>query len=93
MQDSNAALAIHRQEGYWRDGNSSAAAATEEIFIGSFLAGELRACNFLENRIAEAEKLGFTKCIIPASSRTKLKKFDKIEVCAYHNIREVLQDL
>ncbi len=57
------------------------------------LAGELRACNFLENRIAEAEKLGFRKCIIPASSRNKLKKFDKIEVCAYHNIREVLQDL
>ncbi len=57
------------------------------------LAGELRACNFLENRIAEAEKLGFTKCIIPASNRTKIKKFDKIEVCAYHNIRQVLQDL
>lgn len=57
------------------------------------LAGELRACNFLENRIAEAEKLGFKKCIIPASSRNKLRKFDKIEVCAYHNIREVLQDL
>ncbi len=57
------------------------------------LAGELRACNFLENRIVEAEKLGFTKCIIPASNRSKLKKFDKIEVCAYHNIREVLQDL
>ncbi len=57
------------------------------------LAGELRDCNFLENRIAEAEKLGFTKCIIPASSRNKLKKFKKIEVCAYHNIRQVLQDL
>ena len=56
------------------------------------LAGELRACNFLENRIAEAEKLGFTKCIIPASNRNKLKKFDKIEICAYHNIQQVLQD-
>ncbi len=57
------------------------------------LAGELRDCNFIENRIAEAEKLGFTKCIVPASSRKKLKNFDKIEVCAYHNIRQVLQDL
>ncbi len=57
------------------------------------LAGELRDCNFIENRIAEAEKLGFTKCIVPASSRNKLKNFDKIEVCAYHNIRQVLQDL
>ena len=57
------------------------------------LAGELRSCNFLENRIAEAEKLGFTKCLIPASNGKKLKKFDKIEVCAYSNIRQVLEDV
>ncbi len=57
------------------------------------LTGELRACNFMENRIAEAEKLGFTKCLIPASGQEKIKKFDRIEVCAYNNIRQILQDL
>lgn len=57
------------------------------------LAGELRSCNFLESRILEAEKLGFTKCLVPASCREKLKKFDKIEVCAYSSIRQVLQDV
>ncbi len=57
------------------------------------LAGELRSCSFLENRIAEAEKLGFTKCLIPAANGKKLKKFDNIEVCAYRNIRQVLEDV
>ncbi len=57
------------------------------------LTGELRSCNFLENRIAEAEKLGFQRCLIPASNREGLKKFDKIEVSAYSNIRQVLTDV
>ena len=57
------------------------------------LAGELRSCSFLENRIAEAEKLGFTKCLIPSANTAKLKKFNKIEVCAYSNIKQVLQDI
>jgi len=47
----------------------------------------------LENRIAEAEKLGFTKCLIPSANTAKLKKFNKIEVCAYSNIKQVLQDI
>lgn len=57
------------------------------------LAGELRSCNFLESRISEAEKLGFTRCLIPASNGKKLKKFEKIEVCEYSNIRQVLEDV
>ena len=56
------------------------------------LTGEIRSCNFLENRIAEAEKLGFTKCIIPSANSKKLRKFDKIELYSYNNIRKVLQD-
>lgn len=64
------------------------------VVIGEVgLAGELRSCNFLENRISEAEKLGFTKCLIPAANSEKMKKFNKIEVCAYSNIRQVLQDI
>lgn len=57
------------------------------------LAGELRTCNFLESRIAEAEKMGFTHCLIPASGREKLRRFDKIEVHPYTNIRQILQEL
>lgn len=57
------------------------------------LTGEIRSCNFLENRIAEAEKLGFTKCVIPAANSKKLRKFEKIELYPYYNIRNALQDL
>lgn len=57
------------------------------------LAGELRSCSFVENRIAEAEKLGFTKCLIPSANASKLKKFDKIKICTYSNIKQVLNDV
>lgn len=57
------------------------------------LTGELRSCNFVENRIREAEKLGFTKCIIPASNSKNLSKFNNIEVCPYFNILQILNDV
>ncbi len=57
------------------------------------LSGEIRACNFLENRIAEAEKLGFKTCLIPKANTDKLRKFDKIEVRTYSNIVQVFNDI
>lgn len=62
------------------------------IAIGEVgLTGELRSCPFLENRINEAEKLGFKKCIIPAYDAKKLKKFDKIKVYPCQNIRDAIE--
>ncbi|MCL2838988.1 MAG: DNA repair protein RadA [Oscillospiraceae bacterium] len=55
------------------------------------LTGELRACSFLEGRIAEAEKLGFEKIILPASSAKKLKPSKKIEVVPVWNVREAIE--
>jgi len=55
------------------------------------LTGELRACSFLEERISECEKLGFTRCIIPAVNLKKLKKFDSIELCPFSNIKDVIE--
>ncbi len=64
------------------------------VAIGEIgLAGELRACSYLENRIAEAEKLGFTRCLIPACDISKLKKFKKIQISTYTNIRDVINDI
>ncbi|MEG2583815.1 MAG: DNA repair protein RadA, partial [Oscillospiraceae bacterium] len=57
------------------------------------LTGELRSCNYLENRISEAEKMGFTKCLIPAANAKKLKKFKKIEVCPYLNFPQIIRDI
>ncbi|MDO5311601.1 MAG: DNA repair protein RadA [Clostridia bacterium] len=64
------------------------------VAIGEIgLTGELRSCSYLENRIAEAEKLGFKRCLIPPYSREKLKKFKKIEISSYTNIRDVVRDI
>ncbi len=63
------------------------------VAIGEIgLTGETRACHFLENRIAEAEKMGFQKCIVPASNVSKLKKFKKIEVCPFSGIRDAIKN-
>ncbi len=54
------------------------------------LTGEIRACSFLEARIAECEKLGFKQCIIPAVNFKKLRKFENIKLCPVSNIQEVI---
>ena len=58
------------------------------------LGGEIRAVNRIENRIAEAEKLGFEQIFI---SKYNLKGLDtstrKIEVIAFSRLDEVLQRL
>lgn len=54
------------------------------------LTGELRACSFIESRIAECEKLGFTHCIIPQVNLNKLKKFENIKLIPCSNITEVI---
>lgn len=64
---------------------------SDTVAIGEIgLTGELRSCSFLEARIAECEKLGFKKCIVPASGTTKLKKFKNIEVCPFYDIKSVI---
>ncbi|QOI96850.1 MAG: DNA repair protein RadA [Flammeovirgaceae bacterium] len=58
------------------------------------LGGELRAVNRIEQRIAEAEKLGFTKIYI---SKYNQKTFDnksiKIDIRSFGKLTEVFQDL
>ena len=54
------------------------------------LTGELRAVNMAERRIAEARKLGFTKCIVPQAHLKGLHAPD-IEIYGAANIGEMLQ--
>lgn len=64
---------------------------SDTVAIGEVgLTGELRACSFLEARVAECEKLGFKRCIIPAINLKKLKKFDGIELIPCSNIQDVI---
>jgi len=70
---------------------SGCALDSETVAIGEVgLTGELRACSFLDARIAECEKLGFKRCIIPATNLKKLKKFDDIELIPCSNIQDIL---
>ena len=52
------------------------------------LAGEVRAVSQAEQRVLEAKKLGFRKCILPAVSAKSIKKIDGIELIGVNNIRE-----
>jgi DNA repair protein RadA/Sms len=58
------------------------------------LSGEIRAVNRIEQRIAEAEKLGFEKIIVSKYNQKGLgkKKFD-IEVVTMGRVDEVYQQL
>lgn len=56
------------------------------------LAGETRAVNNAAPRIAEATRLGFKKCIIPANNLKKLdmQQFKEIDVIGVRNIGDVI---
>lgn len=61
------------------------------IIIGEVgLAGEVRAVNFMEKRINEAMKLGFSTCIIPQNNMAGLRdKFD-MKIYGVQNVNEML---
>lgn len=56
------------------------------------LGGEIRGVKNCEHRIKEAERLGFTKCIIPASNLKGLKNFKtNIEVIGVKYVRQAFE--
>ena len=57
------------------------------------LSGEVRAVNMAERRVAEAVKLGFTRCIMPAVSRKGLTDRKGIDVIGVKNIQDLLKYL
>lgn len=57
------------------------------------LSGEVRAVNMAERRVAEAIKLGFTRCIMPAVSRKGLTDRKGIDVIGVKNIQDLLKYL
>ena len=58
------------------------------------LAGEIRSVMNAEERIREAARLGFTKCIIPKQNAVKLlKEVEGVEIIGVSNIKEALSHL
>ena len=55
------------------------------------LGGEIRSVSHVEQRIAEARRLGFAKCIVPRHSLKGMKKYDGIEVVGVSNLRQAFE--
>jgi len=62
------------------------------IAIGEIgLAGEIRPVSFVEKRLKEAIKLGFTQCLISQSALRKSRGFSKMELIGVRRIEEALK--
>ena len=57
------------------------------------LAGEVRAVSQAEQRVLEAKKLGFKRCILPAVSVKTIKKVDGIALVGVSNIKEAADEI
>lgn len=57
------------------------------------LAGEIRAVSQAEQRVLEAKKLGFQRCILPAVSVKSLKEISGIEIVGVNNIKEAEEQI
>jgi len=57
------------------------------------LSGEVRAVNMSANRIAEAKKLGFSTCMVPASCVDAAKQIKGIKIIGVSNITEAIEHI
>ena len=55
------------------------------------LTGEIRSASYLEQRLKEAEKLGFKRCIVPRANMKKLRATGSIELIPAANLFEALR--
>ena len=60
------------------------------IFGEVGLSGEVRGVSMAEQRVNEAQKLGFETCILPRICLDKLKKTDGIRLIGVETIREAI---
>ena len=64
------------------------------VIIGEVgLTGEIRGVNLIEKRIYEAEKTGFSYCVIPKSNAKNLDNKFKIEIIEAENIQNILNKI
>ena len=57
------------------------------------LAGEVRAVNLAEIRLAEAAKLGFERCILPEQNRLRLEADPGLELVGVKHLEQALEQL
>ena len=68
--------------------------AEDTVVFGEVgLSGEVRAVTMPEQRIAEAKKLGFKRCIIPEVSVNTVGKVEGIEIIGVKSVNEAIRVL
>ena len=55
------------------------------------LSGEVRSISHLEQRLSEIERLGFTKCIVPANRIREIKDLSRLALFPVDNIGQALK--
>ncbi len=55
------------------------------------LSGEIRSVSHIEQRILEARRLGFSKCIVPRHGLKGVRQVDGIEVIGVSNLRQAFE--
>ena len=75
--------------------NIDAALPKDTVFAGEVgLSGEIRAVSRVEQRVSEAEKLGFAQIFIPAGNRKSLTRMpERIEVRFVSRVSEICREL
>lgn len=63
------------------------------IFGEVGLVGEVRAVNMAEYRVKEAQKLGFTTCILPQACLEKMEYKGSMKLIGVRNVREAMEIL
>ncbi len=66
----------------------------ETVVLGEVgLTGEVRAIGHAEARVAEARKMGFSRCLIPANTLKRMPKTDGIRLIGVQNVSEAAEIL
>jgi DNA repair protein RadA/Sms len=57
------------------------------------LTGEVRAIGQVDTRISESRKMGFTRCLVPASNIKRLRAIKGIEIMGVRTVSEAVENL
>ncbi len=66
----------------------------ETMVLGEVgLTGEVRAIGQVDTRISESRKMGFTRCLAPASNLNRLPEIKGIEITGVRSVSEAIENL
>ena len=57
------------------------------------LTGEVRAIGQVDTRILEAQKMGFTRCLVPGSNLKRIPNIKGIEIAGVNTVSEAVESL